>query len=242
MTDDLAVVTGGTRGIGAAISKLLSEEGYMVVANYHSSDKKAEAFASETGVSVKKWDVSDYDACANAISEIEEEFGTKVSVLVNNAGITKDGMLHKMDPQSWYDVINNNLNSCFNMCHSVIGKMREAKYGRIINISSINAHSGQMGQTNYSAAKAGILGFTKSLALESALKNITVNAVAPGYINTEMVANIGEQIVEKIKSGIPVKRLGEPYEIARVVAFLASKDSGFINGETISANGGQYMK
>ncbi len=242
MSEDLAVVTGGTRGIGAAISKLLTEEGYKVVANYHSNDEKANKFAEETGVTVKKWDVSDYEACSRSISEIEEKFDCSVSVLVNNAGITEDGMMHKMDPMSWFRVINNNLNSCFNMTHSVIGKMRSAKYGRIINMSSVNAQSGQMGQTNYSAAKAGIIGFTKALALESAIKNITVNAVAPGYINTEMVADIGEDVVEKIKSGIPVKRLGEPYEIARIVAFLASKDSGFINGETISANGGQYMK
>ena len=232
-----AVVTGGTRGIGAAISKALKAAGYEVTASYAGNDEAAAKFKAETGIAVRKWDVGDYDACAKALGEIGE-----VDVLVNNAGITKDGMFHKMTKDQWYAVINTNLNSLFNMCRPVIDGMRERGFGRIINISSINGQKGQMGQTNYSAAKAGDIGFTKALAQENANKGITVNVICPGYIATEMVMAVPKEVLEKsIIPQIPVKRLGQPEEIARCVVFLASDDAGFITGATLAANGGQYM-
>lgn len=237
----LAIVTGGTRGIGAAISIALSEAGYKVAANYASNEDAAKAFQKDTGIKVFKWDVANYEACAKGVRKIEEEFGLPVSVLVNNAGITRDGMMHKLTPQDWHSVLETNLTSCFNMSHVVIKSMREHNFGRIVNISSINGQAGQLGQTNYSAAKAGILGFTKALALENAIKGITVNAIAPGYIKTEMVEAIPTDVLEAITQKIPVKRLGKPHEISRCVLFLIAEDAGFITGETIAVNGGQYM-
>jgi acetoacetyl-CoA reductase len=239
--NQLAIVTGGTRGIGASISSALHQAGFQVVANYYNNDEAAAAFQERTGVSTKKWDVSNHKECSKAVSEIEEEFGCAVSVLVNNAGITNDKMLHRMLAEDWDIVIRNNLTSCFNMCSSVINQMRAQNYGRIVNISSINAQAGQVGQTNYSAAKAGIIGLSKALARESASKNITVNCIAPGYIATEMVVKIPENIIESIVANIPVKRLGQPHEIARAVLFLVGDDSGFVTGETISVNGGHNM-
>ncbi len=237
----VAVVTGGTRGIGAAVAKALKAAGYKVAAVYHGNDAAAEAFKAETGIAVYKWDVGNYDACAAGLAKVTADLGT-IGVLVNNAGITRDGMFHKMTADQWYDVINTNLNSLFNMCRPVIEAMREASFGRIINISSINGQKGQMGQTNYSAAKAGDIGFTKALAQENARKGITVNVICPGYIGTEMVRAVPKEVLEKsILPLIPVGRLGEPEEIARCVVFLASDDAGFITGSTLSANGGQYM-
>ncbi len=237
----VAVVTGGTRGIGAAVSKALKSAGYSVAATYAGNDEAAQKFKAETGIAVYKWDVSSYDACATGLKQVEADLGP-VAVLVNNAGITKDAMFHRMKPEQWTAVINTNLNSLFNMCRPVIEGMRAAKFGRIINISSINGQKGQMGQTNYSAAKAGDLGFTKALAQENARAGVTVNAICPGYINTEMVQAVPKEVLDKnILPLIPVGRLGEPEEIARLVVFLASEESGFITGSTISANGGQYM-
>ena len=238
----LAIVTGGTRGIGGAISRVLNADGYIVVANYTSNDYQATRFAEETGIKTVKWDVSNYEVCQENIEAITKQYNLPVSVLINNAGISRDGMLHKMELENWMEVINVNLNSCFNMCRAVILGMREQNYGRIVNISSINALSGRIGVTNYSAAKAGILGLTKALAKESASKGITVNAVAPGYINTDLLANVSKEVMDDIISQIPVKRLGEPEEIARLVRFLVSPDSGFITGETISINGGHHMQ
>lgn len=237
----VAVVTGGTRGIGAAISKALVAAGYKVAATYHSNDDAAAAFKAETGVHVYKWDVGNYDACAAGLKQVEVDLGP-VDVLVNNAGITKDGMFHKMTPEQWYAVINTNLNSLFNMTRPVIEGMRARKFGRVISISSINGQKGQMGQANYSAAKAGDIGFTKALAQENARSGVTVNVICPGYIATEMVMAVPKEVLEKsILPLIPVGRLGQPEEIARCVVFLASDDAGFITGSTISANGGQYM-
>ena len=237
----IAVVTGGTRGIGAAVSKALKAEGRQVAATYHSNDEAAAKFKAETGVHVYKWNVADYNECVSGLGKIAADIGP-VDILVNNAGITKDGMFHKMTPDQWYGVINTNLNSLFNMCRPVIEGMRERGFGRIINISSINGQKGQMGQANYSAAKAGDLGFTKALAQENANKGITVNAICPGYIATEMVLAVPKDVLEKaILPQIPVRRLGQPEEVARCVVFLASDDSGFITGATLSANGGQIM-
>jgi acetoacetyl-CoA reductase len=237
----VAVVTGGTRGIGAAIAKALKSAGYKVAANYASNDEAAQKFKAATGIPVFKWDVSSYDACVAGLAQIAAELGT-VEVIVNNAGITRDAMFHRMNPEQWTAVVNTNLNSLFNMCRPVIEGMRERKFGRIINISSINGQKGQMGQSNYSAAKAGEIGFTKALAQESARSGITVNAICPGYINTEMVQAVPKDVLEKsILPQIPVGRLGEPEEIARCVVFLASDDAGFITGSTLSANGGQYF-
>ncbi len=237
----VAVVTGGTRGIGAAISKALKHAGYHVAATYHGNDAAAAAFHQETGVHVYKWDVGNFDACTAGLAQIEKEIGP-VDVLVNNAGITKDAMFHKMTAEQWYGVINTNLNSLFNMTRPVWEGMRARKFGRVISISSINGQKGQMGQANYSAAKAGDIGFVKALAQEGARAGITVNAICPGYIATEMVLAIDPAIVAKnILPHIPVGRLGEPAEIARCVVFLASDDAGFITGSTISANGGQMM-
>jgi len=237
----VAVVTGGTRGIGAAISKALAAAGHSVAATYHGNDEAAAKFKAETGVHVYKWDVASFEACSAGLAQVAKDLGP-VEILVNNAGITKDGMFHKMTPDQWYGVINTNLNSLFNMCRPVIEGMRERGFGRIINISSINGQKGQLGQVNYSAAKAGELGFTKALAQENAAKGITVNAICPGYIATEMVMAVPKDVLEKaIIPQIPVRRLGQPEEIARCVLFLASDDAGFITGSTLSANGGQYM-
>ncbi|MDF1775908.1 MAG: beta-ketoacyl-ACP reductase [Rhizobiaceae bacterium] len=237
----VAVVTGGTRGIGAAIAVALKEAGYRVAASYAGNDEKANAFKAETGIAVYKWDVGDYQACVDGIAQVEADLGP-VEVLVNNAGITRDAMFHKMLPEQWSAVINTNLTGLFNMTHPVWVGMRDRGFGRIINISSINGQKGQMGQVNYSAAKAGDLGMTKALAQEGAAKGITVNAICPGYIGTEMVRAVPEKVLnERIIPQIPVGRLGEPEEIARCVVFLASDDAGFITGSTISANGGQYL-
>ncbi len=237
----VALVTGGSRGIGAAISIALRDAGYKVAANYAGNDDAANAFKAETGIPVYKWDVSNYEACAAGIAKVEADLGP-VDVLVNNAGITRDGMFHKMTPDQWNAVINTNLSGLFNMTHPIWGGMRERNFGRVINISSINGQKGQMGQVNYSAAKAGDLGFTKALAQEGAAKGITVNAICPGYIGTEMVKAIPEKVLnERILPLIPVGRLGEPSEIARCVVFLASDDAGFITGSTLSANGGQFF-
>jgi acetoacetyl-CoA reductase len=237
----VAVVTGGTRGIGAAISAALKAAGCNVAANYGGNDQAAEKFKAETGIPVYKWDVSSYEACAAGLKKIETDLGP-VDILVNNAGITRDTMFHRMAPEQWSAVINTNLNSLFNMCRPVIEGMRQRKFGRIINISSVNGQKGQMGQSNYSAAKAGELGFTKALAQESARSGITVNAICPGYIGTEMVQAVPKDVLEKsILPQIPIGRLGEPKEIGRCVVFLASDDAGLITGATLSANGGQYM-
>ena len=237
----VALVTGGTRGIGAAISTALKAAGYKVAAVYHGNDEAAAKFKAETGIPVFKWDVASFEACADGVKQVEAELGP-VEVLVNNAGITRDTTLHRMKPEQWTAVINTNLGSLFNMCRNVIEGMRERKFGRIVNISSINGQKGQIGQTNYSAAKAGELGFTKALAQESARLGITVNAIAPGYINTEMVQAVPKDVLEKsILPLIPIGRLGEPEEIARCVVFLASDDAGLITGATLTANGGQYL-
>ncbi len=237
----VALVTGGSRGIGAAISIALKAAGYKVAASYAGNDDAANAFKAETGIAVYKWDVSSYEACVEGIARVEADLGP-LDVLVNNAGITKDAMFHKMTPDQWNAVINTNLTGLFNMTHPVWSGMRDRSFARIVNISSINGQKGQMGQANYSAAKAGDLGFTKALAQEGAAKGITVNAICPGYIGTEMVRAIPEKVLnERIIPQIPVGRLGEPDEIARIVVFLASDDAGFITGSTISANGGQSM-
>ncbi len=237
----IAVVTGGTRGIGAAISKTLQAAGYKVAANYAGNDEAAQTFKAQTGIPVYKWDVSNFEACADGLARVEAELGP-VDVLVNNAGITRDGFFHKMTPDQWNAVINTNLNSLFNMCRPVVEGMRNRNFGRIICISSINGQKGQAGQANYSAAKAGEIGFVKALAQENASKDVTVNAIAPGYIGTEMVRAIPADVLEKrILPLIPVGRLGEPEEIARCVLFLAGDDAGFITGSTLAANGGQYM-
>jgi acetoacetyl-CoA reductase len=237
----VAVVTGGTRGIGEAISKALKAAGYKVAASYAGNDEAANKFKAETGIPVFKWDVASYQSCADGLKKVEAEVGP-VEILVNNAGITRDTMFHRMKPEQWNDVVNTNLSSLFNMCRPVIEGMRERKFGRIINISSINGQKGQMGQSNYSAAKAGELGFTKALAQESARAGITVNAICPGYIATEMVKAVPKDVLEKnILPQIPVGRLGEPEEIARCVVFLASDEAGLITGSTLSANGGQVM-
>ena len=237
----VAVVTGGTRGIGAAISKALKGAGYKVAASYAGNDAAAQTFKSETGINVYKWDVSSYDACVAGLKQVESDLGP-VEVLVNNAGITKDAPFHRMTSEQWTAVINTNLNSLFNMSRPLWEGMRSRKFGRIINISSINGQKGQFGQANYSAAKAGDIGFTKALALEGARAGITVNAICPGYIATEMVMAVPKDVLEKnILPLIPTGRLGEPDEIARCVVFLASDDASFITGSTLSANGGQYM-
>lgn len=236
----VALVTGGTRGIGAAISKALAEKGYTVAANYAGNDEAAAKFTEETGIATFKWSVADYDACAAGVAKVEAELGP-VDILVNNAGITRDGMFHKMTREQWSEVMGTNLDGLFNMTHPLWNGMRERSFGRVINISSINGQKGQMGQANYSAAKAGDLGFTKALAQEGAFKGITVNAICPGYIGTEMVMAVPEKVRESIIAQIPVGRLGEPEEIARCVAFLASDDAGFITGSTITANGGQFF-
>jgi acetoacetyl-CoA reductase len=238
----LALITGGTHGIGAAICVLFKANGYSVAANYAHNDEEAQAFSKDTSIETFKWDVSQHEECASGVAGVEEHFGTNVEVLINNAGITRDAMLHKSEYQSWMDVINTDLVSCYNMSRAVINKMRDKAFGRIISISSINGLAGQAGQTNYAAAKAGIIGFTKALALESASKAITVNAIAPGYTRTDMVEKLDKVILAAIIQRIPLKRLAEPSEIARAALFLAADDAGFITGETLSVNGGQYMQ
>jgi len=240
MTGRVAVVTGGTRGIGAAISVALKKAGYKVAANYGGNDEVANKFKAETGIPVYKFDVSDFNACEAAIKRITADLGP-IDVLVNNAGITRDGTMHRMNFEQWNAVIQTNLASCFNMCRCVIDSMRERSFGRIVNIGSINGQAGQYGQVNYAAAKSGIHGFTKALAQEGAVKNITVNAIAPGYIDTEMVRAVPPNVLEKIVARIPVGRLGKADEIARGVLFLVADDAGFITGSTMSINGGQHM-
>jgi acetoacetyl-CoA reductase len=237
----VALVSGGTRGIGAAICKALKAAGYNIAANYGGNDEAARKFKQETGIAVYKWDVSSFEACAAGVKQVESDLGP-IDVLINNAGITRDGMFHRMTVEQWNAVIGTNLGSLFNMTRQVISGMRDRKFGRIINISSINGQKGQMGQVNYSAAKAGELGFTKALAQEGARSGITVNAICPGYIATDMVKAVPKDVLEKnILPQIPIGRLGEPEEIARCVVFLASDDAGLITGATLTANGGQYF-
>jgi acetoacetyl-CoA reductase len=237
----VAVVTGGSRGIGAAISKALKAAGYKVAATYAGNDEAADAFKKETGIPVYKWDVSNTEACAAGLKKVAEDLGP-IEVLVNNAGITRDAMFHKMTAQQWNDVIGTNLTALFNMTQPIWGGMRDRSFGRVICISSINGQKGQMGQANYAAAKAGEIGFVKSLAQEGAAKGITVNAICPGYIGTEMVRAVPQDVLEKrILPLIPVGRIGEPEDIARCVVFLAADEAGFITGSTLTANGGQYM-
>ena len=235
-----AIVTGGTRGIGAAIAQALKDAGHDVAATYAGNDEAAAKFTDETGIKTFKFDVSNYDACKEGIAQVEEAMGP-VEILINNAGITKDAPFHKMTPEHWHAVIDTNLTGVFNMTHNVWMGMRERGFGRIVTISSINGQKGQFAQANYAASKAGDLGFTKTLAQEGASKGITVNAVCPGYIATDMVMAVPEKVRDSIVAQIPVGRLGEPEEIARCVSFLASDDAGFITGATISANGGQYF-
>jgi acetoacetyl-CoA reductase len=236
----VALVTGGSRGIGASISVALKEAGYKVAANYAGNDEAASKFRDATGIPVFKWSVADYEACTAGIAKVEAELGP-VEVLVNNAGITRDAMFHRMTPEQWREVIDTNLSGVFNMTHPLWSGMRDRKFGRVINISSINGQKGQAGQANYSAAKAGDIGFTRALAQEGARAGITVNAICPGYIATDMVMAVPEKVREAIIGQIPVGRLGEPEEIARCVVFLASDEAGFITGSTISANGGQFF-
>ena len=236
----VAVVTGGTRGIGEAISIALKEAGYKVAANYAGNDEKAQAFTARTGIPAFKFDVGDFAACAAGVKAIEAALGP-VDVVVNNAGITRDTTIHRMTFEQWNDVIQTNLGSCFNMCRAVIDGMRERNFGRIVNIGSINGQAGQYGQVNYAAAKSGIHGFTKALAQEGAAKGITVNAIAPGYIDTDMVRAVPPNVLEKIVAKVPVGRLGRADEIARGVLFLVADDAGFITGSTLSINGGQHM-
>jgi len=234
------LVTGGTRGIGAAISVALKDAGYTVAANFAGNEEAAAKFTSETGIKTFKWSVADYEACAEGVKSVEAELGP-IDILINNAGITRDAPFHRMTPEQWKEVIDTNLSGVFNMTHPIWPGMRERKFGRIVTISSINGQKGQFAQANYSAAKAGDLGFTKALAQEGARANITVNAVCPGYIGTDMVMAVPEKVREGIIAQIPVGRLGEPEEIARCVAFLVSDDAGFVTGSTITANGGQFF-
>jgi acetoacetyl-CoA reductase len=236
----VAVVTGGTRGIGRAIAVGLQRAGHKVAANYGGNDAAAKQFTEETGINAYRFDVSDYKACEAGVRAIERELGP-VEILVNNAGITRDSVLHKMTPEAWGAVIATNLTSCFNMCRVVIEGMRERSFGRIVNIGSINGQAGQYGQVNYAAAKSGIHGFTKALAQEGAGRGITVNAIAPGYIDTDMVRAVPQHVLEKIVARVPVGRLGKADEIARGVLFLVSDEGGFITGSTLSINGGQHM-
>lgn len=235
-----ALVTGGTRGIGAAIARLLKASGYAVAATYVGRDDRAHALREASGISTYRWDVADLAACLHGVEQVQGELGP-IDVLVNNAGITQDATLHKMTREAWQDVIDIDLGSCFNMCRAVVGGMRGRGFGRIVNISSINGQQGQFGQTNYAAAKAGMLGFTKALALETAAHGITVNAVAPGYIATDMVAAVSDDILKGIVARIPVGRLGAPEEVARAVLFLVADGADFITGSTLSVNGGQHM-
>ncbi|MEC7514896.1 MAG: acetoacetyl-CoA reductase [Pseudomonadota bacterium] len=237
---NVAIVTGGTRGIGEAISVMLKDSGFTVAANFAGNQERADAFTACTGIASYRWDVSDFGACQAGVARVEADLGA-VSVLVNNAGITRDGTMHKMNHDMWQAVIDTNLGSCFNMSRAVIEGMRARKYGRIVNIGSINGQAGQYGQVNYAAAKSGIHGFTKALAQEGAGHGITVNAIAPGYIDTDMVAAVPANVLEKIVARVPVGRLGKASEIARGVLFLVEDEAGFITGSTLSINGGQHM-
>jgi acetoacetyl-CoA reductase len=236
----VAIVTGGTRGIGEAISMVLKEQGLTVIANYGGNDERAREFTERTGIAAQKWDVGDFDACQEGCARVAEEVGP-VDIVVNNAGITRDGTLAKMSYEDWHEVMRVNLGGCFNMAKACFPGMRERGWGRIVNIGSINGQGGQYGQVNYAAAKSGIHGFTKALAQEGAKAGVTVNALAPGYIDTDMVAAVPEPVLEKIVAKIPVGRLGQAQEIARGVAFLCSEDAGFVTGSTMSINGGQHM-
>ncbi|MGU9956288.1 MAG: acetoacetyl-CoA reductase [Arenicellales bacterium WSBS_2016_MAG_OTU3] len=236
----VAIVTGGTRGIGEQISIALKDAGYQVAANYVGNDERAKQFSKRTGIKAYKFDVSDFEACQNGVGQIESDFGS-VDIVVNNAGITRDGTLHKMEPDAWQAVIQTNLSSCYNMSKLVIDGMRARCFGRIVNVGSINGQGGQYGQVNYAAAKSGIHGFTKALAQEGAAKGITVNAIAPGYVDTDMVRAVPENVLEKIVARIPVGRLGKAHDIARGVLFLVAEDADFITGSTLSINGGQHM-
>jgi len=236
----VAIVTGGTRGIGEAISLALKEAGNTVAATYAGNDEAAERFRKHTGIATYKFDVSDFDACQAAVAQIEKDLGP-VEILVNNAGITRDGTMHRMSFDQWNAVLQTNLSSCFNMCRCVIEGMRERNFGRIVNIGSVNGQAGQYGQVNYAAAKSGIHGFTKALAKEGAAKGITVNAIAPGYVETDMVRAVPEKVLEKIIATIPAGRLGQAHDIARGVMFLVADDATFITGSTIDINGGQHM-
>jgi acetoacetyl-CoA reductase len=236
----VAIVTGGTRGIGEAISVGLRDAGYKVAATYAGNDEAAKRFSGKTDIAAYKFDVSDYEQCAEGVEKIVADLGP-VDILINNAGITRDGTLHRMSFDQWNSVIQTNLSSCFNMCHCVIEGMRERGFGRVVNIGSVNGQAGQYGQANYAAAKSGIHGFTKALALEGATKGITANAIAPGYIDTDMVRAVPEKVLEKIIATIPVGRLGHAEEIARAVLFLVADDAGFVTGSTLSINGGQHM-
>ena len=236
----VAIVTGGTRGIGEAISVALKQAGYRVAANYAGNDERAKAFAEKTGIPAYKWDVADFEACQVGVAKVVAELGP-VDIVVNNAGITRDATMRKMARQGWDEVVNTNLGGCFNMCKAVWDGMLERGFGRIVNIGSINGQAGQYGQVNYAAAKSGIHGFTKALAQEGAPKGITVNAIAPGYIDTDMVAAVPANVLEKIVARIPVGRLGQAGEIARGVLFLVADEAGFVTGSTMSINGGQHM-
>jgi len=236
----IALVTGGVRGIGAATCKALKSAGYSVVANYAANAAAAEKFRSEAAIPTYQWDVADFDACQRGVAQVTKEVGP-IDVLVNNAGITRDATLHKMTKDQWRAVIDVDLTGCFNMCRAVIEGMRERRYGRIISLSSVNGLAGQFGQTNYAAAKAGIIGFTKSLALEGAARNVTANVIAPGYTDTDMVAAVAPEVLKQIVASVPIGRLCKPEEIARAVVFLASEDAGSITGATLSINGGKFM-
>lgn len=235
----IALVTGGTRGIGAAIARAIASEGHTVLATYHQNDSAADAFSKETGIKTYKWDVSDYDSSCSMVSKIHKEIGP-IDILVNNAGITRDTSFRKMSPRQWNDVISTNLGSCFNMCRCLIDSMLERGFGRIVNLSSVNAQKGQIGQVNYCAAKAGIIGFTKALAQETVRKGITVNAIAPGYTDTDMVHAVPQDVLEKIIEKIPIGYLAAPEDIARGVVFLISDEARYITGSTLSINGGLY--
>lgn len=239
--EKIAIVTGGTRGIGAAIAIGLKNKGYKVAANYAGNDQAAQEFSKANDIPVFKFDVSDFAQCEAGVKKVTEELGGPVSVLVNNAGITRDGTMHRMTQENWQAVMDTNLGSCFNMSRCVIDGMRENNFGRIVNIGSVNGQAGQYGQVNYAAAKSGIHGFTKALAQEGAAKGITVNAIAPGYVETDMVRAVPENVLEKIVAGIPVGRLGQAEDISRCVEFLVDDEAGFITGSTISVNGGQHM-
>lgn len=237
----IAVVTGGVTGIGAATCAALASAGHRVVANYFGNADEAKAFSARTGTPVYSWDVADFDACHRGVAEVASAIGP-IEILVNNAGVTQDSTLHKMTKEQWRSVIDVDLGGCFNMCHAVIGSMRERRFGRIVNVSSVNGLAGQIGQANYAAAKAGVVGFTKALALEGAARGITVNAIAPGYTDTALVAAVPPDILRAILANVPAGRLAEPPEIARGVVFLVSDEAGFVTGSTLSINGGRYMQ